>query len=179
MSIQFLQFAPLLAVLIAAAIQDWKQRRIANYLTLPLLLAGIVHSILHGNIGWQSSLLGITTGFCLTIILFIMQAMGGGDVKLLSAIGAWLGPIPTLAVFAASAIIGMLIVITQAIAQRRLGVLVRNSAVLTMSLACADQVGTETIAELGSKSSSVRKPLPYAVPILVATVIVLAYLAGR
>ncbi len=86
---------------------------------LPLLLAGIVHSMLRGGIGWEASLLGIATGLGLTIVLFIMQAIGGGDVKLLAAIGR-LDPVPCRRwpVFAVEAIIGMVIVITQAIAQR-------------------------------------------------------------
>jgi prepilin peptidase CpaA len=107
-----------------------------------------------------------------------MRAVGGGDVKLMAALGAWVGAVPTLDIFAAAGIIGMIVVLTQATAQGRLTVLLRNTTVLTLSLAQADQVGIEHIVEMGSNSTSVRKPLPYAVIVLAATAVVLFYM-GR
>jgi prepilin peptidase CpaA len=176
MAPRLLEFVPLLAALVLAALQDWRYRRIANYLTIPLLAAGIVRSLAGGPIGLQACLLGVAVGFGLMFALFAMRAVGGGDVKLLAALGAWLGAWPTLEVFAAAGIIGMIVVLTQATAQGRLTVLLRNTTVLTLSLAQADQVGIEHIVEMGSNSASVRKPLPYAVIVLAATVLVLFYI---
>jgi prepilin peptidase CpaA len=42
--------------------------------------------------GVLRSLAGFGVGVLLFLPLFVLRAMGGGDVKLLAAIGAWLGP---------------------------------------------------------------------------------------
>jgi prepilin peptidase CpaA len=175
MAPRLLEIVPLLAALVLAAVQDWRCRRIANYLTIPLLAAGIARSMAGGSIGLPACLLGAGVGFGLMLALFAMRAVGGGDVKLMTALGAWLGAAVTLEVFAAAGIIGMIVVLSQAIAQGRLRILLRNTTVLTLSLAQADQVGIEHIVEMGSNSNSVRKPLPYAVLVLAATMFVLFY----
>ncbi|HWB52869.1 MAG TPA: A24 family peptidase [Tepidisphaeraceae bacterium] len=176
MSIRFLEFAPLLAGLVLASVQDWRRRRIANLLTIPLLLAGVARSLI-GGVGMEESLLGIAVGFGLMFVLFAMRAVGGGDVKLLAAVGAWVGPLPTLAIFAGAAIVGMLIVIGQAIYQHRMPALLRNTFVLTVALAQANGACIDNIVEMGNGSTSVRKPLPYAIPVLTATVVVLVSLS--
>ncbi|HEY1686659.1 MAG TPA: A24 family peptidase [Tepidisphaeraceae bacterium] len=173
--LRWLELAPLLAVLFLAAIQDWRYRRIANYLTLPLLAAGIARSFLHGTIGIEACWLGIGLGFAITFPLFAMRAIGGGDVKLLIALGAWLGPAMTLEIFAIAAVIGMIVVLTQALVQRRMATLLRNTTVLTLSLIQADQVGIDNIVDMGTSAHSVNKPLPYAVIILPALLLALSY----
>lgn len=173
MPVRLLQFLPLLAVLIWAAVQDFRTRRIANYLTFPLLAAGVARAIVAGGGAVEQCMLGILLGFGLTFVLFAMRALGGGDVKLLAAIGAWLGPWTTLGVFAVAAIIGMGIVVLQAGAQGRLGILLRNSALLTLAVVHVDQFGMQNVVDTGTASESVRKPLPYAVPIFAATVFIL------
>lgn len=72
--------------------------RLPDALTLPLLVAGGVHTLACLYPDWQSALLGASIGY---LILFIMDrswqllaghhAIGGGDMKLLAALGAWSG----------------------------------------------------------------------------------------
>jgi prepilin peptidase CpaA len=111
------------------------------------------------------------------LFLFVLGAVGGGDVKLLTAVGAWLGPRPVLSVYAAAAIVGLVIVLVQAWHQRRMRALLRNSAVLTFNLVHIQDVGVEHAVQTGQSSRSIDRPLPYAVPVLVATLLVL--LTGR
>lgn len=68
---------------------------------------------------WQS-LLGILTAFALLILPFALGAVGGGDLKLMAGIAAWVGPVPVIAIFLAEKVIGLGIVLVQASAAGRL-----------------------------------------------------------
>jgi prepilin peptidase CpaA len=88
--------APSVAVLAlgaAAAAIDSATRRIPNALTLAAAAAGVSFGALTGGVqGLGSSIAGWFVGLLLFLPLFVLRAMGGGDVKLLAAFGAWLGP---------------------------------------------------------------------------------------
>jgi len=173
-----LNYVPLFGLLLCAVATDVRARRIPNWLTFSLILAGCAQSMLPvATVGVRDSLLGFGTGFGLTFILFVLGAVGGGDVKLLAGAGAWLGPGPTLAVFAVEAIIGAGIVIAQSLWQRRLTTLVRNSAVLAINLVHVGDVGVEHVAATGRSSRSVERPLPYAVPVFFAAMLVVIFKA--
>ncbi len=168
--------APLFALLLCAAVTDLRARRIPNWLTFSMVLAGLAQSLLPlRTVGFTTSLLGFLTGFGLTFILFALGAVGGGDVKLLAGVGAWLGPGPTLAVFAIEAIVGMAIVLTQAVWQGRVTTLLRNSTVLVINLAHVGDVGVEHVTATGKSCRSIERPLPYAVPVLAAVAMVVAF----
>jgi len=56
------------------------------------LLAGLLyHAFVGGWPGLGGSLLGAVFGFSVLFLFYVMGGMGGGDVKLMAAIGAWLG----------------------------------------------------------------------------------------
>jgi prepilin peptidase CpaA len=167
---------PMLGLLTWAAAVDLRCRRIPNWLTFSLVLTGLAQSFTWSRtVGPPDALLGLLTGFGLTFVLFGIGALGGGDVKLLSGVGAWLGPMPALLIFATAAIIGMVIVLVQAACQGRLKKLFQNSAVIAVSLAHsgADGDALEQAAQTGRACSGGgagnAKPLPYAVPVFLAT----------
>lgn len=89
--------------LVAATTDLWKFK-VYNLLTLPTLVVGLLVSPFNGGI--LPSVLGAALGFGLLVAFFALGGVGAGDVKLLTAIGAWLGPLMTLHVFAASAMAG-------------------------------------------------------------------------
>ncbi len=172
-------YVPLLLALGYAAIVDARTRKIRNYLTFTLVLTGLAQSFFPAHTTTPvMAIAGFGVGFGLTFLLFAMGALGGGDVKLLSGVGAWLGPWPTLQVFMAAAIVGLIIVLFQSMKQKRLGTLFRNSAVLTINIVHAADVGVDHVAQTGKECRSVDRPLPYAVPVLIATVFVLALNSG-
>ncbi len=93
-------------VLFAAMVADLRHQVVPNLLCLPAALAGIFY---HGagflqseGIGFAVS--GTIAGFVLLVGPFLLGGMGGGDVKLLAALGSWLGPAAILEVFVYSAL---------------------------------------------------------------------------
>ena len=88
------EFFPIAVFIISitAAATDFFRARIFNWLTLPALVSGIVLSgVFLGWSGVATSLLGAFVGLLLYGWMFWFKAMGGGDVKLLMALGAWGG----------------------------------------------------------------------------------------
>jgi len=72
---------------------DWRYRRIPNWLTVPGLAVGIVvNTLLSGWPGAKASLLGAGLGLLVLLPFVLIRALGGGDFKLVSALGAFLGP---------------------------------------------------------------------------------------
>ena len=169
-----LPLVPLLALLAWAAVADARTRRIRNWLTASLVLTGWAHHAAGGVGGAAWSVAGLLVGFGLTVGPFALGAIGGGDVKLLAGIGAWVGPVGVVAVFAVEAVIGMAIVLVQATAAGRLRVLSVNSLVVAVNLAHVRQVGVAHARATGLACRSVDRPLPYAVPTAVAVAVLVA-----
>jgi prepilin peptidase CpaA len=78
-----------LAMVATAAAIDWRTGEIPNWLTLPPLAAApVIYACLWGTPGLVASLVGLLACGLVPFILFRKDAIGGGDVKLLAAIGA-------------------------------------------------------------------------------------------
>jgi len=90
-----------------ACLTDLKWRRIPNVLTLGGAAAALlVHLVLRGPAGVGSAAAGWAVGLALFLPVFALRGIGGGDVKLLAALGAWLGPMPAVWLAFWSAIAG-------------------------------------------------------------------------
>lgn len=100
----------LAAVLIAAVIIDLKERRIPNWLTLPSLAVGLaLQAARGGGEGLAAGLAGAAAGAALLALPFALGWMGGGDIKLLAAIGAFMGaPFTVLTLLFACAAAGVM-----------------------------------------------------------------------
>lgn len=76
-----------------AAVSDLRRFQIRNSVTYPLLLSGLAFRWVDaGQPGLAWSLLGVLSGVLLLLWPYLRGEMGGGDVKLLAAVGAWTGP---------------------------------------------------------------------------------------
>ncbi len=119
-----------------AAITDLYTRRIPNTLVVAGFAAGIGVNLWLG--GWNG-LLHSLSGFGLAILiyvpLFIIRAMGGGDVKLMAAAGAIAGPRDwfTLVIFAS--IIGAVIALGMLLARNAFGQTFHNVMYIAKELA--------------------------------------------
>ena len=82
-----------IAVVLTAAATDLQRRRIPNWLTFGAwLLALPVQMMVHGPAAGASMwALGWLTGFGIFLPVYLLRGMAAGDVKLMAAVGAWLG----------------------------------------------------------------------------------------
>jgi len=97
-----------LAFVIAASVTDIRSRKIYNATTYPGLLAALVWNVIGSLWAWQrssdgsleemtgwvgisESLLGFLACGGLMLVCFVFFGVGGGDVKLLAMVGAFLG----------------------------------------------------------------------------------------
>ena len=173
MMLNVLSMLPMLALLVWAAVEDVRTRRIRNWLTFALAGSGILHSYLSGSpLSPSQAWYGLLAGFAIPFVLFALGALGGGDVKLLAGIGAWLGPVGAVEVFVVAALVGLVIVLVQCAWQGRLVTLFRNSTVLAINMVHIADVGVKHATETGKSCRSVDRPLPYAVPVLIAAAFV-------
>jgi prepilin peptidase CpaA len=122
--------APSIAVLAlgaAAAATDTATRRIPNALTFGATAVAVAFAAATGGvqgIGW--SVAGCMVGLLLFLPLFALRAMGGGDVKLLAALGAWLGPVLVFWVAVYGAIAGGVLALLLVLWRRRLRATIAN-----------------------------------------------------
>lgn len=91
MAVDFMKLY-LAIVLIAASVIDIRSLRIPNWLTYSTLAVGISYlSITKGYDGFLLSLAGAAAGIGLLVFPYIMGGTGAGDVKLMGAVGSFLG----------------------------------------------------------------------------------------
>ncbi len=77
---------------LTAAFTDLSARRIPNWLTVSsLAVALLFHTITGGWAGLGFALGGFATGFSILLVLWLIGGGGGGDVKLMGALGGWMG----------------------------------------------------------------------------------------
>ncbi len=97
-SFQYLLFLLFAATLVTISFIDLDHQIIPDVLSIPGIIAGLAAAFIPGNVSWFDSIIGIIGGggslFLVGLIyekLTGKQGMGGGDVKLLAMIGAWMG----------------------------------------------------------------------------------------
>lgn len=80
------------ALLVAAAWSDFRSRRIPNALTMTGLAVALVLRGLAGPAALIDGVVGGLLALVLTLPFLMLGVMGGGDAKLLMAIGGFMGP---------------------------------------------------------------------------------------
>jgi prepilin peptidase CpaA len=92
--ISYALLAALATGLLIAAFTDLRRREIDNWLTAAIALGAPVFWLVTGisglNVGIQLGIALIT--FAVLVTLFAFNLMGGGDVKLLTALSLWIEP---------------------------------------------------------------------------------------
>lgn len=111
----------LIVLITSSAYLDLRSKRIPNYLTLTGIILGIIINIYsNGRQGLVFSLFGTFIGLLMLLIPFILGGMGGGDVKLMAAIGALKGWRFVLLTTIYSGLVGGIIIIIIIIKQKKL-----------------------------------------------------------
>lgn len=109
-------------VLVALAFIDLDTTYLPDSMTLPLIWAGLLFSLLTGQVDLQAAVIGAMAGYLLLWSVYWLfklvtgkEGMGYGDFKLLAAIGAWLGwkalPVVILLSSFTGALIGILMIV--------------------------------------------------------------------
>jgi prepilin peptidase CpaA len=88
--------------ILAGLIDLWKFQ-VCNFITFPFLMCGVIyHTFTNGATGLRFSLAGVVFGLAILILPYLLGGMGGGDIKLLAGVGAWMGMPVTLHIFIVS-----------------------------------------------------------------------------
>lgn len=122
------QMGVLTILLLFAAVADCRSHRIPNQ----IVLLGIVFAVIDQCIRWPVQegplfvLGGVLVGMGLFLPLYLLRAMGAGDVKLLAMVGAFLGPADTVRVALATMIVGGLMAIAFVVLRGTVSGMVQN-----------------------------------------------------
>jgi len=125
----------------AAAVWDVTRRKIPNSLVLAGLTGALALRALGGWPPLGAGLAGAGLAFVITFPFFLLRGMGGGDVKLFVAVGAFMGPAGFFAALIASAIVGGVLGLVLAIRRGVLLPVLLNVKDLAVNAATLGKVG--------------------------------------
>lgn len=152
-------------IMAGAMFTDVRENRIPNRLVLAGLALALV---LRAVAGWSpllNGVLGLGLALLMTVPLFALGAIGGGDSKLFGVVGAFMGPQGFLMALLASAVVGGMLGVAAAL---------RRGVILPVLLACKDLfVNAVTLGRHGSRmrlSSPGAITIPYGAAIAVGSV---------
>jgi len=161
----------LMALLVAAAIIDWRTFRIPNWLTAGgILFALVCNTVMarHPLSGLLDASAGLLVGFGLLLPLHLMRVMGAGDVKLMAMVGAFLGVSGTLNAALYTFIVGGVAALAFGFFHRAFQQMLGNVRDVLHSMLVSATLGMKPDGRVGVQQSVGR--LPYGVSICVGTI---------
>jgi prepilin peptidase CpaA len=125
----------LIVYVLMCAAYDLRFRRIPNWLNMAGLAMGLILNtlLLHWT-GLLDSGCGLMLAVIVYLPLYLLSALGAGDVKLMAAIGAIAGPLDWFYIFLATCVAGGVLGFCVAVAKRRLNETLLNTSSLASSL---------------------------------------------
>lgn len=167
----------LLVVVLAAAVYDVRYRRIPNWISVGGVALGLaLNTFLYSGVpGLLFALKGLGLGFGLYLLLYMIHAMGAGDVKLMAAVGSIVGWGDWFGIFVITAILGGIMAVIVSMARGRMMRTVSNVGYIL------GEMRHGRPAYLGREELDVKSPksvgLPHGAVIAVGTVFFLALAA--
>lgn len=157
----------LTVLLLLATREDIRSHRIPNKLILVGVVLGLVFSgLLPGGVGWLAALKGLALGIAVLLPIYLLRAMGAGDVKLMGMVGAFLGPGDLIGAVITTFIVGGVMALVVALWSRHLANLLHNIKLMLFDGLLRINAGQLPI--MTDLPVSVGK-LPYAVAITLGT----------
>ena len=162
--------AAALAVGAAACVTDARSARIPNRLTCGAIALGLLfHGVAPTGAGVGAACLGLAAGLLVFVPFFALGALGGGDVKLMAALGTWVGWRAAIDIALYGALAGGVMAIVVALDHGYLRRAIRN---LWTLLRYWWLVGIKPLPELTLDAGQGLR-LPYALPIMVGLMVAL------
>ncbi len=164
-----MNFTPLTLLLVAmvlfAAVTDLRWHKIPNALTLPTMVVGMLgHTLADGLGGFLFSFGGLVLGLGVLLGFYVLGGMAAGDVKLLGAVGAILGPVEVFLVFLMTAILGGLYALGVMVHQGGLVGTVQQIGLIVKTFFLTGKVGIAFVAQ-----NSTQPKLRYGLVIALGT----------
>jgi prepilin peptidase CpaA len=167
----------LMLLLLLAMREDVRSHRIPNKLVLVGVVLGLglngllpgglgFNSEVPGGIGWLSALKGLALGIAVLLPIYLLRAMGAGDVKLMGMVGAFLGAGDLIGAVIATFIAGGVMALVVALWSRQLMNMLQN--IKLMLFGGLLKMNEGQLPTMNDLPVSVAK-LPYAVAITVGT----------
>lgn len=170
-------FAALVALFVLlCAVVDFRTQKIPNWLTVSAACLGLAYNSFapHG-MGPLWALAGFAVGFSLLLLPWLLGGGGMGDVKMLAALGIWLGPLWILVAFGAGALLASF----GAIGVLCVSTVMSGVSVTQRRYLAAHAGGGDSTNEPSKAPRKARRVLPFAVPIAIATWLVLLWMVIR
>lgn len=143
---------------VVAAAWDIRFRRIPNWLNIAALLLGLIYQCsFHGWAGLGIAAGGFGIGFGTLFILWLIGGGGAGDVKLLGALGAWLGFQSTVQV---------IVITTMLVGMLQLGRVIIG---ISKDGYSKTQRRLSMKRTDGTRKTNIKRTVPFAVPVAIAT----------
>lgn len=161
----------LILLLVTAAVIDWRTFRIPNWLTLAGMAWGLIYNATHATsvgAGLAVAAAGLAAGLLLLLPFWVLRVMGAGDVKLMAAIGAFVGFPGVLHAILWSFVIGGVAAVLYALSTRVFRRMASNVGAIVHSMAFAAMAGLRPTPALAGRASVGK--LPYGLSIAVGTI---------
>jgi prepilin peptidase CpaA len=132
-----------LVVAVVGGFTDVRSGKVYNILTYPAAGLGLVlQTASSGTDGLVFGVGGLLVGLGILLIPYLLGFVGGGDVKLLAAVGTFIGPRDTASVMLFGAAFGGLLAIVLLLKRREL-----VSTALQLAFAPRQTLGAATLAK--------------------------------
>ena len=158
--------ASVIVFVCAAAWFDFRTHRIPNRLTVAGLAVALILRAPLGLAALLEGLAGLALALAISLVLYAVRAIGGGDVKLLAGVGAFLGSSQALGALGLIAVLGAGFAVLSVIRRGLLPLLIFNTMDLVKSWRSLGRSG-----QIRKLESPAALTIPYAIPIALGTLI--------
>jgi prepilin peptidase CpaA len=166
-----LMLATVLPAALLASWMDYREHRVPNWLNAGIAATGLIaQTAWAGWTGLHNALTGMLVAFAMLVLFWAIKGMGAGDVKFMTAIGAWLGPNLTANAVIVGGLLGGVLAVGAILYRRRWHETFLNFRILAVKL-CSVRTA---FSEFGSAKSfgGASAALPYAIPLSLGALIV-------
>ena len=110
LSADLLKYIPLLSLLLIISLIDLDTKKIPNKFVLMILAWALFWQVVNPALSWADAALGLLAGGGITFLIALVSrgGMGGGDIKLLAALGFLAGWLDLLLIFFIAVLLGAL-----------------------------------------------------------------------